>query len=105
MDEVPHASVGESHLVGLGGEREVDGTLAEREVTLGNADEVAGVEAGGSHQHRLRVGEPHVLGGDHQQAPCDEERVLARLQHARDPVDGCLRVAAPLRETKRPLPR
>lgn len=52
-----------------------------------------------------RVGEPHVLGGDHQQAPCDEERVLARLQHARDPVDGCLRVAAPLRETKRPLPR
>ena len=51
-----------------------------------------GLLGGHGHHQGLRVGHAHVLGGEADQAPRDVERVLARLQHARQPVQARVRV-------------
>ena len=46
------------------------------------------------HGQRLRVGHADVLRREDHDAPRDEERILSRLQHPRQPVDRRVRVGA-----------
>ena len=66
---------------------EVDDELGEGQGALGQADEVDGLLRGHGQDQRLRVGEAHVLGGEAHQPARDVERVLAGLEHAREPVE------------------
>ena len=88
------AAVGVADGVGLGRGREVDRGLGEREEALRHADEVDGLLRGDGDLERLRVGEADVLGGEDDQAAGDEERVLAALEHAGEPVEGGVGVGA-----------
>ena len=42
----------------------------------------------------LWIGQPDVFAGQDHQPACDEHQVLARLEHARQPVDSRVRVRA-----------
>ena len=46
------------------------------------------------NEQRARVGVADVLGREHDHAARDEARVLARLEHRREVVDGGVGVAA-----------
>ncbi len=50
------------------------------------------MRGGDCHLERARIGVPHVLGREDDHAPRDEARVLARLEHRREVVDGCVGV-------------
>ena len=43
---------------------------------------------------RLRIGKPDVLGGRDDEPAGDEQRILAGLEHASQPVDGGIGIAA-----------
>ena len=68
---------------------------------FGHADEVRGVFGRDSDGERLRIGVADVLGGEAHQAPRDVERILAGLEHARQPVDGGIRIAVAHRLVQR----
>ena len=53
-----------------------------------------GLLAGDGDDQRLRVGEADVLGGEDDHAPHDEQRVLAGLDHAGQPVERGVGVGA-----------
>src|SRR5438445_7134544 len=86
-----HGAVGGVRL-GAGGEE--DRRLGERDAALREADEVDGVLGGDRHLERLGLGVADVLGREDHHPARDEERVLARLEHAHHPVDRRVRVAA-----------
>ena len=88
------AAVGVADGVRLGRGRQVDRGLGEREEPLRHADEVDGLLGGDGDLERLRVGEPDVLGGEDDEAAGDEERVLAALEHAGEPVERGVGVGA-----------
>ncbi len=46
------------------------------------------------HEQRARVGVADVLGREDEHAPSDELRVLAAVDHAREPVDGGVGIAS-----------
>ncbi len=50
----------------------------------------------GRHRNgkRVRVGQANVLRGEDDEPASYEQRVLARLEHASHPVDGCVGIAA-----------
>jgi len=52
------------------------------------------VQRGHRHAQRRRIGVAHVLAGEDDDAPQQEARVLAALQHARQPIHGGVRVGA-----------
>ena len=74
--------------VALGRRREVDHELGEGQRPFGHPDEVHGLLRGHGQDEGLGVGQAHVLGGEAHQAARDVERVLAGLQHARQPVEA-----------------
>src|SRR2546422_599175 len=78
--------------LGAGGEE--GRRLRERDAALGQADEVDGVLGRDRHLERLGLGVAHVLGREDHHPARDEQRVLARLEHAHHPVDRRVRVAA-----------
>ena len=53
-----------------------------------------GVSRGDGDQERRRVGVAHVLGGEDHHPPREEARILARLEHPSELVDGRIRIAA-----------
>ena len=55
-------------------------------------DEVDRLLRGHGQHQRLGIGQADVLGREAHQPPRDVERVLARLQHARQPVEAGVRV-------------
>ncbi len=61
---------------------------------LGHAELVARIVCGVREEERGRVRETDVFGGESDESARDVERVLAALEHAREPVDGGVRVAA-----------
>jgi hypothetical protein len=54
-----------------------------------------GLERGGRHAERLRIGVADVLGREDHHAAQHEPRILAGLEHARHPVHRGVRVRAP----------
>ena len=46
------------------------------------------------HLQGARVGVADILGGEDDHSADDEERILARLQHPRQPVEGAVGIAA-----------
>ena len=80
--------------------RYVDG-LRQRGVGLGHPEKVRGVLGGERDLERARIGVADVLGGEADQAPRDVERILAGLEHAREPVDAGVGVAVPDRFVQR----
>ena len=68
--------------------------LGQRQLTLRQADEFRRLQGGGSDQQRPRVGVANVFRGADDHAASDETRILAGLQHPRQPVDGSVGVAA-----------
>src|SRR5258706_4493218 len=80
--------------VALGGGSHVDSSLAQGELGFGHADFFDDVEGGGGDDDGVGVGVADVFAGEDGDAAGDEARVLAGFEHARDPIDGGVRVAA-----------
>ncbi len=74
--------------------REVDDRLGEHDPTLRHPDELHRLRSGDGDAERLRVGHPDVLGRGDDDPPRDEARVLPRLDHAGEVVEGRIDVGA-----------
>ena len=74
--------------------REIHGGLGERVIRLRHTDEMRGLLRRARDDERLRVGETHVLAGEDDDAAGDEHRILARVDHAHEPVERGVRVRA-----------
>src|SRR5439155_418888 len=74
--------------------REVERGLGQWQHRLGHADEMRRLLRGDRDLQRLRVRQSDVLGGGDDQASRHEQRILAGLEHSREPVDGRVGVAA-----------
>ncbi len=85
-----HGAVGR---VRFRGGRQIRRRLRERDPALGVADEVVRVLGGDRDLQGARVGVADVLGGEDDHAPGHEERILAGLEHAHQPVDGGVGIA------------
>ena len=79
--------------VALRRRRQIRDCLGERGVALRHADEVACLLGRDGHRQPLRVGVADVLGREPDQAPGDVQRILAGLEHPREPVHRGVRVA------------
>ena len=73
----------------------MDHGLGQVELRLGQAHVLDGVAGGDGHDEAPRVGHADVLAGQDDEAPGDEAGVLARLEHAGQPVEAGVGVAAP----------
>ena len=80
--------------VGLGRQRVVDGRLGEVDAALGQADDLDRAESCLGNKKGLGIGVADVLGGRDHDAARDELGVLARVEHAREPVERGVGVAA-----------
>ena len=84
--------IGHIQRVGLGREGHVDHRVRQVHRALGHADEVARLIGRDRDLKRAGVRHAHILAGKAGDAPRDIERVLARLEHAREPVDRSVRI-------------
>ena len=82
--------VGAVALVGGG---DVDGRLRNRNSGLGPADKFRRLVRGLRQHQRHRVRQAHVLGGADRNAARDEARILAGVNHLRQPVERRVRIA------------
>ena len=73
---------------------QVGDRLGQRDAPLGQADDVQRLLGGHRDLQGARVGVADVLGGEDDHAPGDEQRILAGLEHPRQPVDGGVGVGA-----------
>src|SRR3984957_17711728 len=98
-EPVSHVGAGRvdglDHGVGLGRQRDVDDRLGQVDPGLGQPDELDRLGRGHRGQQRGRVGHAHVLAGVHDKPPGDEPRVLPRLDHPGQVVQGRVHVTAP----------
>ena len=78
----------------LGSGGNVGDRLRECQLAFGQADKLACLQCGRSDHQGLRIGVAHILRGADDDSPGNEARVLAGFQHACQPVDGRVRVAA-----------
>ena len=58
----------------------------------GSADELDRLLRGDGERQRLRIGQPDVFARENDNAPRDETKVFAGVQHFREPVDRALLV-------------
>ena len=79
----------------FGARGQVDDRLGQVELGLGQAHELDGPGGGVGHHQGQRVGHADVLAGQDDQAPGDEPGVLARLEHAGQPVEAGVGIRAP----------
>ena len=89
------------HGVALGRGRQINGGLRERRVALRHADEVHGVFRRDGDGERLRVRVADVLRCEAHQPAGDVQRIFAGFEHARQPVDGRIRIAVAHRFVQR----
>jgi hypothetical protein len=94
LDVLPRFPDRDRGCVRLGRPGEVERCLREVQLCLRQADVLDRVGGGDGHQQGPRVGVAHVLGGEDHHPPRDEARILARLEHHREVVDGSVGVAA-----------
>ena len=85
------------HGVAFGRRRQVNRCLRQRGVALGHPDEMDRVFCGHGDGQRLRIGVADVFRGEPDETAGDIERIFAGLHHARQPVDGGVRIAVPHR--------
>ncbi len=78
----------------LGRERAVDDRLGQVDAALGHADEVDRLGGGHGHLEGGRVGHADVFRGEDDDPAGDEARVLPRLDHAGQVVEGGVGVGA-----------
>src|SRR5690606_2915965 len=83
--------------VGLRGGGDVDHGLGERDPTLGHAEHLHGLHRGDRDLEGGGIGHPHLLARGDDDAAGDESRVLPRLDHAGEIVQGGVHIAAPHR--------
>ena len=80
--------------VRLGRARQIGHALRERNDALGQPDEVHRVLDRDRDLQRARIGVADVLGREDHHPPRDEQRILARLDHAHHPVQRRVGIAA-----------
>ena len=68
--------------------------LRERELALGQADELAGLHRGDGQRQRVRVGVADIFAGEDYEPAGEESHVLAPFEHAGEPVHAGVGVAA-----------
>ena len=73
---------------------QVDGRLRQDDPAFGHADPVHRIEAGGGQQQGVGVGIADILRCQDDHPAGDEQRVFAPFDHARQPVNGAVGVAA-----------
>ena len=74
--------------------RQVHAGLGERVVRLGHPDEMRRLLRGARDHQRLRISKAHVLTREDDDPARDEHRVLARVDHAHEPVERRVGVGA-----------
>ena len=82
------------HAFDFGRARQVRARLRQRVHALGHAHAAQRRVGGARDEQRARVGVAHVLAREDEHAARDEERVVARLEHAHHPVDRRVGIAA-----------
>ena len=80
--------------VALGRERQVDGRLRQVDAAFGIADDLGRLEGGRSHQKRVGIGVADILRCGDEHAPRDELGVLSPVDHAGEPIERRIRIAA-----------
>ena len=95
------AVVGGERGVTLGREREIERRFREGQEALRHADEMDGVLRGDRDGERARVRQSDIFRRQDDEAPRHEERVLAGLQHAGEPVERRVRIRAAQRLDER----
>ena len=86
---------GEIGTVALLARSQINRCLGKRNPALGPPYLVDGIECGIGKQEGIGIGKSDVLGGTNHKATGYELRVLASLNHACKPIEGCIGVAAP----------
>ena len=89
------------HGIALRRHGKIDRGLGERRVALGHSHEMDGVLCGDRDRQGLRIGVADVLGREAHEPPRDVERVLAGLDHPREPIDGRVGIAVAHRLVQR----
>ena len=73
--------------VRFGRERHIDDRLGQMHAALGHAYQMARLICRDRDLERARVGKPYVLARKAGHSPCDIDRVFARFEHSRQPID------------------
>ena len=81
--------------IALGSGRDVKGRVRERQLRLGQADEIHRVLRGDRERQGLRVGQPHVLARQNDQPPGNEARILPAPEHLCQPVERGVGIPSP----------
>ena len=68
--------------------------MGQRELTFGQTDELAGLHRGHGQRQRVRVGVADVFAGQDHQPAGEEADVFAAFEHAGEPVDAGIGIAA-----------
>ncbi len=79
--------------VGLGRDGQVDGQLRERQVALGDPQKMDGLHGGDGLFERARIGQADVFDRHTHQPAGDIHAVLARFQHAAQPIKRGIHIA------------
>ena len=80
--------------VGLGRRGQIDGGLSQWDAPFRPTDLGHGVESGIGQQQGVGIGQTDIFGGTDHEAACDELGVFAAGDHARQPIDGRIGIAA-----------
>ncbi len=80
--------------IALGGLSQIDGTLRKGNAAFGHAYLLHDLEGGVGYQHGVGIGQPYVFRCQYDHTARYELGVLASGYHAREPVHGCVGVAA-----------
>ena len=62
------------------------------EAAFGESHVLESLRTRGNNAHRVRIGQADILAGEHQHAPEDEARLLAGVDHPRQPVERGVRI-------------
>ena len=87
--------------VGLRRQAHIERSLSQVDATLGIANDLGRFKCGMCHQKRLRVGVANILGSLNHNAASDKLGILPCIDHAREPIDRGIGVAAAHRFNKR----
>ena len=80
-------AIGSVNGIGLWSECEIDGGLGEGEMAFGSAKKIESIFCGESDRERAGFGQADVFTGHAHHAAGEIERVFARFDHAREPIE------------------
>ena len=82
-----HGAVAGVERVRFRRERQIHRRLRQRQVALGRPDEIERLLGGERHRQRAGLGQADIFAGHAHHAPREVERVFARFEHARQPIE------------------